>query len=119
MARGVYVSAPPASSATVSVGRRAKLNMPSHVHAKWRLTLESLRPLRSETKAQAGACPDRTQAILARLLGRNGVPMRLTVARLIAWPWPGAWATARSYAAGGKSSPCTPFPAGTADTFLV
>ena len=27
------------------------------------LTAESLRPLRSETKGQAGACPDRTRAI--------------------------------------------------------
>ena len=33
------------------------------VHAKSCLTPEPLRPLRSETKGQAAACPDRTQAI--------------------------------------------------------
>jgi hypothetical protein len=38
-----------------------------NVHAKWRLTPESLRTLRSETKGQAGACPDRTQAIPCKL----------------------------------------------------
>jgi hypothetical protein len=36
---------------------------PANVHAKSRLTLEPLRTLRSETKGQAGACPDRTRAI--------------------------------------------------------
>jgi hypothetical protein len=34
-----------------------------YVHAKSRLTPEPLRALRSETKGQAGACPDRTRAI--------------------------------------------------------
>jgi len=34
-----------------------------NVHAKSRLTLEPLRTLRTETKGQAGACPDRTRAI--------------------------------------------------------
>ena len=34
-----------------------------NVHAKSRLTPEPLRTLRSETKGQAGACPDRTRAI--------------------------------------------------------
>jgi hypothetical protein len=34
-----------------------------NVHAKSRLTLESLRTLRSEDKGQAGACPDRTRVI--------------------------------------------------------
>ena len=34
-----------------------------NVHAKSCLTLEPLRTLRSETKGQAAACPDRTQAI--------------------------------------------------------
>jgi hypothetical protein len=33
------------------------------VHAKLRLTLVSLRALRSEGKGQAEACPDRTRAI--------------------------------------------------------
>ena len=36
---------------------------PVNVHAKSRLTLEPLRTLRSETKGQAGACPDLTRAI--------------------------------------------------------
>ncbi len=34
-----------------------------NVHAKSHLILEPLRTLRSETKGQAGACPDRTRAI--------------------------------------------------------
>ena len=34
-----------------------------NVHAKSRLTLESLRTLRSEDNGQAGACPDRVRAI--------------------------------------------------------
>ena len=34
-----------------------------NVHAKSCLTLEPLRALRSETKGQAGACPDRARAI--------------------------------------------------------
>ena len=34
-----------------------------NVHAKSRLIPEPLRALRSETKGQAGACPDRTRAI--------------------------------------------------------
>jgi hypothetical protein len=34
-----------------------------NVHAKSRLTPESLRTLRSEDKGQAGARPDRTRAI--------------------------------------------------------
>lgn len=34
-----------------------------NVYAKSCLTPESLRTLRSETKGQAAACPDRTQAI--------------------------------------------------------
>jgi hypothetical protein len=34
-----------------------------NVHAKSRLTPEPLRTLRSETKGQAAACPDRTRAI--------------------------------------------------------
>jgi hypothetical protein len=40
---------------------------PADVHAKSRLTLEPLRTLRSETKGQAGACPDRTRAIPCKL----------------------------------------------------
>jgi hypothetical protein len=36
-------------------------------HAKSCLTLEPLRTLRPETKAQAEACPDRTQAIPCKL----------------------------------------------------
>ena len=40
---------------------------PANVHAKSRLTLEPLRTLRSETKGQAGACPDRTRAIPCRV----------------------------------------------------
>ena len=42
-----------------STGEKCLVN----VHAKSRLTLEPLRTLRSETKGQAGACPDRTRAI--------------------------------------------------------
>jgi hypothetical protein len=37
------------------------------VHAKSRLTPEPLRTLRSEDKGQAGACPDRTRAILCKV----------------------------------------------------
>jgi hypothetical protein len=44
---------------TTSTGEKYLVN----VHAKSRLTLEPLRTLRSETKGQAGACPDRTRAI--------------------------------------------------------
>ena len=43
-----------------------------NVHAKSRLTLEPLRTLRSETKGQAGACPDRTRAIPCKV--RVGLP---------------------------------------------
>ena len=43
---------------TTSTGGKA----PANVHAKSRLTL-ALRTLRTETKGQAGACPDRTRAI--------------------------------------------------------
>jgi hypothetical protein len=39
-----------------------------NVHAKSCLTPESLRTLRSETKGQAAACPDRTQAIPCTVL---------------------------------------------------
>ncbi len=42
-----------------STGEKRLVN----VHAKSRLTPEPLRTLRSETKGQAGACPDRTRAI--------------------------------------------------------
>ena len=44
---------------TTSTGEKRLVN----VHAKSRLTPEPLRTLRSETKGQAGACPDRTRAI--------------------------------------------------------
>jgi hypothetical protein len=44
---------------TTSTGERCLVN----VHAKSRLTPEPLRTLRSETKGQAAACPDRTPAI--------------------------------------------------------
>jgi len=40
-----------------------------NAHAKSRLTLEPLRTLRSETKGQAGACPDRTRAIPCKVRG--------------------------------------------------
>jgi hypothetical protein len=40
------------------------------VHAKSCLTPEPLRTLRPETKGQAAACPDRTQAIPCKLRGR-------------------------------------------------
>jgi hypothetical protein len=40
-----------------------------NVHAKSCLTLEPLRTLRSETKGQAAACPDRTQAIPCKVQG--------------------------------------------------
>ena len=43
-----------------------------NVHAKSRLTPEPLRTLRSETKGQAGACPDRTRAIPCKV--RVGLP---------------------------------------------
>ena len=42
-----------------STGEKRLVN----VHAKSRLTPEPLRALRSETKGQAGACPDQTRAI--------------------------------------------------------
>jgi len=44
---------------TMSIGGKCLVN----AHAKLRLTPEPLRTLRSETKGQAGACPDRAQAI--------------------------------------------------------
>jgi hypothetical protein len=40
-----------------------------NVHAKSCLTPEPLRALRSETKGQAAACPDRTQAIPCKVRG--------------------------------------------------
>ena len=58
---------------TTSTGGKAQAN----VHAMSRLTLEPLRTLRSETKGQAGACPDRTRAIPCtqrqRRAGRLGI----------------------------------------------
>jgi hypothetical protein len=47
-----------------------------NAHTKSRLTLEPLRTLRSETKGQAGACPDRTLAIpcIVRAVTRGGEP---------------------------------------------
>src|ERR1700691_5327150 len=42
---------------------------PVNVHAKSRLTPEPLRTLRSETKGQAAACPDRTRAIPCTVQG--------------------------------------------------
>jgi hypothetical protein len=44
---------------TTSIGEKCLVD----AHAKSRLTLEPLRTLQSETKGQAGACPDRTRAI--------------------------------------------------------
>ena len=41
-----------------------------NVHAKSCLTPQPLRTLRPETKGQAAACPDRTQAIPCKLRGR-------------------------------------------------
>jgi hypothetical protein len=46
-----------------STGEKCLVN----VHAKSRLTLEPLRTLRSETKGQAGACPNRARAISCTL----------------------------------------------------
>ena len=71
MACEVYVPAPPASSMTVnrratSTGERCLVT----AHAKSCLTPEPLRTLRPETKGQAAACPDRTQAIPCKLPGR-------------------------------------------------
>jgi len=43
-----------------------------NVHAKPRLTLEPLRTLRSEDKGQAGACPDRAQAIPRKVQAVTG-----------------------------------------------
>jgi hypothetical protein len=64
MARSVYVPAPPAPSVTVCAGQTSTGGRTTaNVHAKSRLTPEPLRTLRSETKVQAGACPDRTRAI--------------------------------------------------------
>ena len=51
-----------------STGEKRLVN----VHAKSRLTPEPLRALRSETKGQAGACPDRTRAIPCTV--RVGLP---------------------------------------------
>ncbi len=51
-----------------STGEKCLVN----VHAKSRLILEPLRTLRSETKGQAGACPDRTRAIPCKV--RVGLP---------------------------------------------
>ena len=74
MARLVYVPAPPASSATVTAGQRAQGEKRLvNVHAKSRLTPEPLRALRSVTKGQAGACPDRTRAIPCTV--RVGLPL--------------------------------------------
>jgi hypothetical protein len=55
-----------------STGEKRLVN----VHAKSRLTPEPLRTLRSETKGQAGACPDRTRAIPCKVRAVTGkVPM--------------------------------------------
>jgi hypothetical protein len=50
------------------------------VHAKSRLTLEPLRTLRSETKGQDGACPDRTRAIPCKVWA-------VTAEVSIIWNW--------------------------------
>ena len=71
-----------------STGEKCLVN----VHAKSRLTLEPLRTLRSETKGQAGACPDRTRAIPCKVRAVTAkVPMiedhsrpALTVAKTVA-----------------------------------
>jgi hypothetical protein len=47
-----------------------------NAHAKSCLTPESLRTLRSETKGQAAACPDRSQAIPCKV--RESVTGRRT-----------------------------------------
>ena len=65
------MSAPPASSVTVTAGPRAQAQSAwPNVHAKSRLTRRPVPTLRSETKGQAAACPDRTRAIPCNVLHR-------------------------------------------------
>ena len=55
---------------TTSIGGKCLVN----AHAKSRLTPEPLRTLRSETKGQAGACPDRAQAIPCTVRAGTAMP---------------------------------------------
>ena len=77
MAREVYVSAPPASSVTVTIGQRAQMEGDRRTytrsHAGPRRPLRTLRP---ETKGQGGACPDRTRAIPCTVRAATGQSMR-------------------------------------------
>jgi hypothetical protein len=61
---------PPASSMTVIRRATSTGEGAWWTYAKSCLTPEPLRTLRSETKGQAAACPDRTQAIPCKLRGR-------------------------------------------------
>jgi hypothetical protein len=64
MARGVYVSAPPASSVTVTVGQRVPHKVPAERTRQVTLDTGGLCGHSGQKpKGQAGACPDRTRAI--------------------------------------------------------
>ena len=67
-----------------STGEKRLVN----VHAKSCLTPEPLRTLRSETKGQAGACPDRTRAIpcTVQAVTRKSAPGLRTTGGLQACP---------------------------------
>ena len=75
----VYVSAPPASSVTVTAGQRAQVKVPGKRTREVTLDPGDLRTLRSEDKGQAGACPDGAQAIPCKVRavagGRGPIPM--------------------------------------------
>jgi hypothetical protein len=63
MTRRVYVSAPPAPSATVHAGQTAQAESTDRCTREVALDPGAPRTLRSEIKGQAGACPDRTRDI--------------------------------------------------------
>jgi hypothetical protein len=63
MACEVYVSAPPASSATVTAGQRAQVKVPGQRTREVTLDTGASTDTPARTKGQARACPDRTQAI--------------------------------------------------------
>jgi hypothetical protein len=52
---------------TVTAGQPPGIKHRVNVHAKSRLTPESLRTLRAEDKGQAGACPNGTRAIPSKV----------------------------------------------------
>jgi len=81
--------APPASSMTVTAGQRAQVEDLVNVHAKSRLILEPLRPLRSEDKARRepartgrGPSPAQCKAVTGSTKVGNGQCSPCLVSRL-------------------------------------